>query len=60
MFTGVDAMLRAEAKTMEECLKKHDNLVAFCHFFLVQEKINRRRFWMEEDFGFATATDPFF
>lgn len=33
MFKGVDAMLRAEAKTMEERLKKHDKLVAFCHFF---------------------------
>jgi len=32
-FRDVDAMLRAEAKTMEECLKKNDKLVAFCHFF---------------------------
>ena len=45
MFTDVDAVLRAEAKTMEERLKKHDKLVAFCHFF------GGRKRSTEEGFG---------
>ena len=48
MFTDVDAMLRPEAKDpTEERLKKHDNFVAFCHFFLgAGKRSTGRRFWI--------------